>query len=253
MAYKTSYNKKRNFRPRRRYRRRAKSTLVSTIKAVSKAVTLKEAETKRMYITNSNVQLLGDLGSAYLHDVLSHIPQAAAGEASWENRRIGNSVQPCWLKGWLFIRNVHHGTFDYAKNYSVRIMFLKDRNNIINDPSIPASAFPLYRKEGTTQVVQGNMYDNIRDVDYRAWKVMSDKHYKLYQYSTFTAGALTDFIKIPVSLDLTKCTFDFDRGDAQLSKENIVMLIQSRSFNGNVVANQTVSVDYEFTLSFKDV
>lgn len=253
MGYRKSNVKKRNFRRRRPYRPRAKKGLVSTIKSVSKAVALKEAETKRVYFTVTNQDINNNLGLSYWSDVMSDIPQAGAGEASWENRRIGNTVQPCWLKGFIFIRNIHHGTFDHAKNYSIRVMVMKDKNNIMNDPQVSLASLPLYRKEGVTSPVAGTLYDNLRDVDWRAWEPLMDKQYKLFQYSTMTAGQVTPFLKIPVSINLTKCTFDFDRANSQLSKENIVLFVQTRPFTGAQVGTQSIQVSYELALSFKDI
>lgn len=245
----------RNYRRfnRKRRSRKPSTALIKTIRHESKLATMKEAETKRCFFTNLNHNFTTDDASTFYHDVISSIPQSGGAlQASWTNRRIGNSVQPCWLKGYIYIRNLHHGTFDYEKNYSIRVMFLKDKNNVVNDPSVPAGSMPLYRHEGETVTASGALYDNLRDIDYRSWKVMSDKQYKLFQYSTFSAGSNTPFLKIPVSINLTKCNFAFDRGESQLSKENIIMLVQSRSFNGNLVSNQSVSISYELVLSFKD-
>lgn len=245
------YKPKRQIRRRPYRKRKTNKTLIKTIKSVSKAVALKEAETKRVYVRVSETFDSVEAGT-HKFDVLSLIPQADATSAGQEQVRIGNSVQPCWVKGYIFLSNIHHGNFDYNKNYSVRVMCLKDRLNVINDGTVPASAIPLYRVEGQTTPASGGILDHCAPIDWRAWQVMMDKQYKLFQYSEMTAGAKTPFIKIPVSIPLTGCDFNFDRGNAQLVQENIGLFLSVRSFNGAPVTSNTVKVYYDLCVSFKD-
>ncbi len=239
------------YKPKRKVKKHPKD-LINTIKSVSKAVALKEAETKRVYVRVSETF---DTSEAQTHkfDVLSLIPQASGTDAGHEDVRIGNSVQPCWIKGYIFLSNIHHGSFDFNKNYSVRTMILKDRLNVINDPNIPASAMPIYRVEGQTSPATGGILDHCADIDWRAWKPMMDRQDTLYQFSEFTGGARKPFVKIPVSIPLTKCDFDFDRGNSELIKENIALLISVRNFGGGVENSNAVKVYYDLCVSFKDM
>jgi len=242
---------KRPYRKRPNAKGKKNTKLVNTIKAVSKSVALKEAETKRVYVRVSETF---DAAESQTHkfDVLSLIPQQTPATSGHEDVRIGNSVQPCWVKGYIFLSNIHHGNFDFTKNYSVRVMCLKDRLNVINDPNVTPSAMPLYRVEGQTAPATGGILDHCAPIDWRAWKVMMDKQYKLFQYSEFTAGSNTPFIKIPVSIPLTGCDFNFDRGNDELIKENIALFLSVRSFNGAVMNSNTVKVYYDLCVSFKD-
>ena len=180
---------KSNYR-RRRYNRRGNKSLVRTIVRVSKATALKEAETKRIY-TNVASTFNQEESQGHMMTLISAIPQAGTagnevGEASFENRRIGNSVQPCWLKGFLFLQNLHHGNFDYNKNYSVRVMILKDKMNIVQTSNQPI-AYPLYRVEGQAAACTGGMIDHCRPIAWDNWQVLKDSQYKLGQFTNTNA------------------------------------------------------------------
>lgn len=249
-----SYPNRRKKAGRRKARKNSK--LVSTIKSVSKAVALKEAETKRVYLRHSGQ--IGDSNNqntlqTHYTDLISSIPQQTAATSGFESVRIGNEVSPCWLKGFIFLSNIHHGNFDFVKNYSCRIMILKDRNNIISDPNVVPSAYPLYRVAGQAAAATGSLLDHCAPIDWRAWQPLMDKQYKLMQYSELTAGAKSPFIKIPVSINLTKCNFEFDRGNADLTKENIMLFMSFRSFDGAVHQGEApIDFYYDLCLSFKD-
>lgn len=248
MAY-----RKANRKVKRKVRRvrRTSSALTRTIARVSKRVALQQQETKRKYITVTGQFDATDAGTHY-YDMLTQILQAQNSNAGFEDRRIGNQVTPCWLKGFIMLTNIHHGTFDFTKNYSIRVMILRDRLNIINDGTIPASAFPIYRQQGQTAPVTGALVDHCQPIDYRAWQVMMDKQYNLYQQSSFTAGH-KPFLRIPISVNLTKCKFDFDRGTDQLVDNNIALFISARSFDGTIHSSVIpVKYYYDLTLSFKD-
>jgi len=243
--------KPRNNRRRRNYRR-SKTSFAKKVVQISKATALKEAETKRVYYTLNKIPF-NSLESDNCHfTLLSQISQAGPGEASWENRRIGNSVQPCWLKGFLYLNNTHHGNYDATKNYAVRVLVLKDKENVISTTTNP-TAFKFFRTEGQATPCTGTLLDTIRPIDWRGFKPMFDKTYKIYQSTSYSGNGSPPNVKVPISIDLTKCNFDFNRADNELVKENIAMYVMVRSFDGNSHSTLAFTLTSELTLSFKDL